>query len=222
MKIYFLALLLIPNLLMAESCMKVPHYVYDEEYGKERENKICNRDRKCIEDYNNDRNFFVCSEECKDSLYFNNYDGFSEILKYDNKSESIYYNYCNGNLFEDGDFKLICDNFKLKYENPYNKESIKNIKKYCSQFDKISNNYINYRDGIIKVSNKVFVLNDDEYKYLIDKFNDANRKYEDSLKEPIKISFINIMQYISLGLSGFIIILILFLFRNLKKIKKQK
>lgn len=216
MKIYFLALLSIPNLLLANPCQKIP-YTYDEN-GERIEDKVCEGKGKCL----NDRDaYLLCSESCKDSVYFYNYDGPSEVLKY-NRGEYIYYEYCNGNYFDHGDLKLICNNFRIKYENPYNKNEIRNIKKYCSKFDNIENNYFNLKEGIIKVSNKVFVLDREEYDYLLIKFNEANARYENSLKKPVKISFINIMQYVSIGISSFIMILILFLFRNINKIKKQK
>lgn len=232
MKIYFLALLLIPNLLMAEPCKMTE--IFDNRYTIEEGNSVyCNNQESICITKNQNRNSYysmkdygyICAQDCKDSVYFNNYDGLSEKLSYNGNTYLIYY-FCDGINFVEKRLKLICDDFKFKYENPYNKESIKNIKKYCSQFDSFANGYGEYKQGLVKISDKIFMSDNnpkyEEYSYLIDKFNDANKRYENSLKEPVKISFINIIQYVNIGISSFIMILILFLFRNIKKIKKQK
>lgn len=233
MKIYFLALLLIPNLLIAEPCKMVE--IFDNEYviGENRTIRCNTGGSFCItqnqekNDYYRIKDYgYVCAQDCKNSVYFNNYDGLGEKPNYNKGDTYLSYYFCDGINFVRTDLALICDNFKFKYENLYNKEAIKNIKKYCSQFDSLANGYGDYRQGLVKISDKIFMNSYnpkyEEYKYLINKFDDANIKYENSLKEPVKISTISLLQYISLGLSGFIMILILFLFRNIKKIKKQK
>lgn len=232
MKIYFLALLLIPNLLIAEPCKMTEIFHGQYEIG-ENESVSCNREESiCItqnqgrNDYYRTKDYgYICAQDCKDSVYFNNYDGLSEKLSYNGDTYLSYY-FCDGINFVRRNLDLICGDFKFKYENPLNKEHIKNIKKYCSQFDSLANGYGDYKQGLVKISDKIFMNSYnpkyEEYKYLINKFNDANIKYENSLKEPVRISTISLLQYISLGLSGFIMILMLFLFRNIKKIKKQK
>ena len=232
MKPYFLALLSIPNLLIADPCKMTEIFHNRYEIG-EGESISCNNDHSICITQNQERNEYyhmkdygyICAQDCKDSVYFNNYDGLSEKLNYNGNSYLSYY-FCNGINFVRRELNLICDDFKFKYENPYNKEAIKNIKKYCSQFESLANGYGDYKQGLVKISDKIFMdynnPKHEEYRYLIGKFNDANIKYENSLKEPVKISFINIMQYVSIGISSFIMILILFLFRNIKKIKKQK
>lgn len=232
MKIYFLALLLIPNLLIAEPCKMVEisgnnYKIGEEQYTRcNEEIGICITQNQRRNDYYYENDYgYICAQDCKNSVYFNNYDGLGEKPNYKGDIYLIYY-FCDGINFVRKSLDLICDNFKFKYENPYNKEAIKNIKKYCSQFDSLANGYGDYNQGLVKISDKIFMSVHNpkyrEYEYLINKFNDANIKYENSLKEPIKISTINLLQYISLGLSSFIMILILFLFRNIKKIKKQK
>ena len=232
MKIYFLALLLIPNLLMAEPCKMVEisgnnYKIGEDEYTRcNEEIDICITQNQGRNDYYYKNDYgYICAQDCKNSVYFNNYDGLSEKPNYKGDTYLSYY-FCDGINFVRKKLDLICDNFKFKYENPYNKEAIKNIKKYCSQFDSLANGYGDYKQGLVKISDKIFMSVNNpkyrEYEYLIDKFNDANITYENSLKEPIKISTISLLQYISLGLSSFIMILILFLFRNIKKIKKQK
>ncbi len=232
MKIYFLALLLIPNLLIAEPCKMTEIFSNEYPIGDGR-TVFCNEERSICITQNQNRNDYyhmkdygyICAQDCKDSVYFDNYDGLSEKPSYNGDTYLNYY-FCDGINFIRRNLELICGDFKFKYENPYNKEAIKNIKKYCSQFDSLANGYGDYRQGLVKISDRIFMSyrnpKYDEYKYLIDKFNDANIRYENSLKEPVKISTISLLQYISLGLSGFIMILMLFLFRNIKKIKKQK